>query len=59
MDTKQNKPGPEPERLKIEGDWEDAVKKAIEAHPPSAPEDESDEAESENESAKPATDDPT
>ncbi len=25
---KQN-PGPEPERLKIDGDWEDAVKKAM------------------------------
>lgn len=27
-DSKQN-PGPEPERFKIEGDWEDAVKKAM------------------------------
>ena len=23
------KPGPEPDRLKIDGDWEDAVKKAL------------------------------
>lgn len=23
------KPGPEPERLKIDGDWEDAVKEAL------------------------------
>ena len=25
----ESKPGPEPERLKIEGDWEEAVKKAM------------------------------
>lgn len=25
----RSKPGPEPERLKIEGDWKDAVKRAL------------------------------
>ena len=29
-DGKQpSKPGPEPDRLKIDGDWEDAIKQAI------------------------------
>ena len=27
-------PGPEPERLKIEGDWEDAMKRAMEKPKP-------------------------
>jgi hypothetical protein len=27
-------PGPEPERLKIDGDWEDAAKKALEKKRP-------------------------
>jgi hypothetical protein len=27
--SKKKQPGPDPERLKIEGDWEDAVKKAM------------------------------
>ncbi len=25
----KDRPGPEPERLKIEGDWEDAIRKAL------------------------------
>ena len=29
-DADKKKPGPEPDHLKIEGDWEDAVKKALE-----------------------------
>lgn len=33
----QEKPGPEPERLTIEGDWEDALKHALEVEPPKAP----------------------
>ena len=28
-----NKPGPEPERLKIDADWKDSVKKALETPP--------------------------
>jgi hypothetical protein len=28
------KPGPEPERVKIEGDWEEAVKRALEKKRP-------------------------
>ncbi len=28
-DTQRSKPGPEAERLKIDGDWEDAAKKLI------------------------------
>ena len=31
-DKKQ--PGPEPERLKIEGDWEEAIKQGLKAPPP-------------------------
>ena len=34
----QEKPGPEPERLKIEGNWEEALKHALEVEPPKAPE---------------------
>jgi len=30
----KKKPGPKPERLKINGDWEDAVKKALKRKPP-------------------------
>lgn len=30
---KQN-PGPDAERLKIDGDWKDATKRALEAQPP-------------------------
>jgi len=29
----QKKRGPEPERVKIEGDWEEAMKKALKAPP--------------------------
>ena len=29
-----NKPGPQPERLKINGDWKDAVKRAVNTPPP-------------------------
>ena len=32
--THRNKPGPEPERLKIDGDWKDNVKKAVNTPPP-------------------------
>jgi len=28
------KPGPKPDRLKVDGDWEDAVKKALQAPKP-------------------------
>jgi len=31
-----HKPGPEPERLKIDGDWKDAVKKALNKPKPPA-----------------------
>lgn len=34
MTEPKNTTGPEPERLKIDGDWEDAVKKALDAKPP-------------------------
>lgn len=34
-DPKEPKPGPEPERLNIEGDWEEAVKKAMRKKKPS------------------------
>ena len=27
--TKRNKPGPKPDRVKIEGDWMDAIKRAF------------------------------
>jgi hypothetical protein len=27
-------PGPDPERLKVEGDWEEAVRKALSKPPP-------------------------
>lgn len=30
--------GPEPERVKIEGDWEEAMKKALKAPPQKKPE---------------------
>ena len=30
----KNLTGPTPERLKLEGDWQDAVKNALEADPP-------------------------
>jgi hypothetical protein len=30
---KKSKPGPEPERLKIEGDWKDALKKTLPGKP--------------------------
>lgn len=30
----QSKPGPEPERVKIEGDWEEAVSKALKKQKP-------------------------
>ena len=32
---KPKKPGPEPERLKIEGNWEDAIKQSLEKKKPS------------------------
>jgi hypothetical protein len=33
--TKKKRPrGPEPERLKVEGEWEDAVKTALKKPPP-------------------------
>lgn len=31
---KKSKPGPDPERLKIEGDWEEAAKKAMQKKRP-------------------------
>ena len=31
---KKSKPGPEEERLKIEGDWEDAMAKSLEKQKP-------------------------
>lgn len=31
---KNKAPGPEPERLKIDSDWKDAVKKAVNTPPP-------------------------
>ena len=31
---KKRSPGPKPEHLKLEGDWEDAVKKAIHKEKP-------------------------
>ena len=30
----QAKPGPDPERLKIDGDWEDAMKRALKVEKP-------------------------
>lgn len=35
--TPKNKPGPKPETLKIEGDWEEAVKKALTRGKPPKP----------------------
>lgn len=32
--SSKNKPGPKPETLKVEGDWKDAVKKAMERGKP-------------------------
>ena len=32
--AKAQKSGPSPERLRIDGDWEDAVKKALKKGPP-------------------------
>ena len=29
----QGSPGPDPERIKIDGDWEDAVKRAVDVPP--------------------------
>jgi len=34
MSDKNPRPGPKPDRLKIDGDWEDAVKKALDKRPP-------------------------
>ncbi len=34
MGDEKKKPGPEPERVKIDGDWTDAMKKAMEKEPP-------------------------
>lgn len=31
---KKKKPGPDPDHLKLEGDWEDAMKKALEKKRP-------------------------
>jgi hypothetical protein len=36
-DKRQRPRGPEPERLKIEGDWQEAVKKALKKKPPAKP----------------------
>jgi hypothetical protein len=33
-DADKKKPGPDPDHLKLEGDWEDAVKKALEKKRP-------------------------
>ncbi len=33
-DESKMKPGPEPDRLNIDGDWEDAMKKAIDKERP-------------------------
>jgi hypothetical protein len=35
--TPRKKPGPEPETLKIEGDWKDAIGKAIKRGKPPKP----------------------
>ena len=35
--TSKRKPGPKPESLKIEGDWKDAVKTALERGKPPTP----------------------
>jgi hypothetical protein len=32
---KKLKPGPEADRLKLQGDWKDAIKRALQASPPS------------------------
>ena len=37
--TSKRKPGPKPESLKIEGDWKDAVGKALKRGKPPKPED--------------------
>lgn len=34
VSTRKKSPGPDPERLKIEGDWKDAVRKALEVERP-------------------------
>lgn len=51
MPEKKPKPGPEPERLKIEGDWEDAIKKALKTpRPPEGWPDESGDEDSKDDS---------
>jgi|GEM_PF-5296963 len=34
---KRDKPGPKPDHVHIDGDWEDAVKKALKKPPPPKP----------------------
>ena len=41
--SKDTAPGPDPERLKIDGDWKDAVKKALETPPPCESDDDQEE----------------
>ncbi len=53
-DPDPKKPGPEPERLKIDGDWEDAVSKALNKKKPAdgwpkVPEEDQDEPAAEDE----------
>jgi hypothetical protein len=35
--TRKGKPGPKPETLKVEGDWKEAVKKALQRGRPTRP----------------------
>jgi hypothetical protein len=37
ISKKVRQPGPKPEHIAIEGDWEDAVKKALKKPPPPKP----------------------
>lgn len=56
--TKDHKRGPKPERVKIEGDWEDAIDTALEKERPKEgwPKDESSSAYEKDEDSHPDTD---